>query len=195
MSQQPLLIVLNGASSSGKTSTARAIQQLLGSGCVITGLDDILERTQPFGPESHNALDAIARSARILWFQATDGRLKLFKQLHHEVIALAQTGHDVVVEIAYMDRRALLDAAVQFAPLDGLLVGMKPPLEISEAWETARTDRPRGQARKHYDLVHAHNNYDLLIDSSKMSPQECASAIIEYLQQSKPHSFRQLLEQ
>ncbi len=54
-----------------------------------------------------------------------------------------------------MDSRALRDAAECFAPLDGLFVGLKPPLAVSEKWEAGRGDRPIGQARKHYDLIHA----------------------------------------
>jgi chloramphenicol 3-O phosphotransferase len=173
-----MLIVLNGASSAGKTSTAQALLELLGTQCAITGLDDILERTQPFGPEGGGALGAIRRSIQITWFQFTDGRLRLFKQLHREVAALAQAGRDVIVETALMDPRALRDAAECFSPLGGLFVGMKPPLVVSEQWEAARADRPRGQARKHYDLIHGHGVYDLVLDPSTMTSRECAVVIM-----------------
>jgi chloramphenicol 3-O-phosphotransferase len=44
--KRDMLIVLNGASSAGKTSVAQALLDLLGTQCVYTGLDDILERAQ-----------------------------------------------------------------------------------------------------------------------------------------------------
>jgi chloramphenicol 3-O phosphotransferase len=183
------MIVLNGASSAGKTWTAQALAPLLHPGCICTGLDDILDRVQPFGAEATNT---ILRSLRILWFQATDGRLRLFKQLHREVVQHAQNGHDVIVETALMDTRALQDAAVCFAPLKSWFIGLKPPLEVSEAWERERDDRPIGQARRHYDLIHAHNTYDLLLDTSTMTPQACAAAILQRISAAPPDAFRRL---
>jgi chloramphenicol 3-O phosphotransferase len=188
-----MLIVLNGASSAGKTCAAQALLDLLGPVCVVTGLDRILERVQPFGPEPAGQLSQLRRSIRIIWFQLTDGRLRLFEQLHREVVALVQAGRQVIVETALMDSRALRDAAACFAPLDGLFVGMKPPLAISEQWESARGDRPRGQARKHYDLIHAHGIYDLVLDSSQLTPRECATAILRRWESAPPDAFRRLL--
>jgi chloramphenicol 3-O phosphotransferase len=185
-----VLIVLNGASSAGKTTIARALLSLLGPGCVVTGLDDILARVQPFGPKDGNVF---LRGIRIACFGFTDGRLRLFKQLHREVAAQSMAGHDVIVETALMDPRALRDAAECFAPLEGWFVGIKPPLDISAQWEAARGDRPRGQARRHYELIHAHNTYDLVLDPSTRMPQQCAAAIVHRLAGSPPDAFRRLL--
>lgn len=188
------LVVLNGASSAGKTTVAEALRPLFGSSCVLTGFDEILDRTLPFGPESRSGLDRLRRSARIAAFQLTNGRMRLFLALHREVSALVREGHDVVVDTALMERGILLDAARCFAPLDGLFVGMKPPLAVSQRWEAARTDRPRGQARRHYDAIHAHGTYDLLLDPSTMLPQECAQAIMQRLEAGPPpKAFRQVL--
>src|SRR5262245_7053231 len=92
-----------------------------------------------------------------------------------------------------MDERALRDAAACFAPLGGWLVGMRPPLEVSEQWEARRGDRPVGQARNHYALIHAHGVYDLLLDPSQLSPDECAAAILARLESGPPEAFRILL--
>jgi chloramphenicol 3-O phosphotransferase len=195
MAQQGgILIVLNGASSSGKTSTAQALGAILGTQCVHTGFDDILDRVQPFGPENAGRIGQLLRSMRISWFRLTDGRLRLFKRLHQEVVALVQAGHTVIMDTALMDRRALQDAAARFAPLGGFLIGMKPPLAVSEQWEAARADRPPGQARQHYDLIHAHDIYDLLLDPSKMPPHECARAILQHIQAVPPSAFCRLLD-
>jgi hypothetical protein len=91
----PVIIILNGASSSGRTLTAQALLKVLGVNCVLTGFDDILEREKPFGPEDKKGRSNFQRLRRILWFQFTDGRLQLFKKLHREVIAHYQAGHDV----------------------------------------------------------------------------------------------------
>ena len=188
------LIVLNGASSAGKTTVAEALLPLLGPTCLLTGFDDILAREQPFGPEPRTPLDALRRKARIAAFQLTAGRVRLFATLHREVAAQVRDGRDVVVDTALMEPRALRDAAESFAPLDGLFVGVKPPLAVSERWEAARGDRPIGQARRHYDLIHAHGTYDLLLDTSALTPQECAQAIRRRLDAgTRPTAFRALL--
>jgi len=191
LTRPPALIILNGASSSGKTLTAQALAQRLGPECVVTGLDDILERAQPFGPDSRGGL---RRQLKIAWFQITDGRLRLFKTLHREVVTLHQSGRAVVMETALMDERALLDAAVCFAAHGGLFVALKPPLAVSEQWEAQRGDRPLGQARQHYALIHAHGIYDLVLDPSQRTPAECAEAIFQRWDSAPPEAFRKLIE-
>lgn len=189
------LVVLNGASSAGKTTIATALSPLLDPACVITGLDDILDRMQPFGHEPHTPLDRLRRTIRVAAFQRADGRLRLFQTLHREVAERVLIGQAVIVDTSLMDGRALRDAAEWFAPLGGLFVGVKPPLVVSERWEAARGDRPRGQARKHYELIHAHGTYDLLLDPSIMTPGDCANAIMERLTTGpEPTAFRTLLE-
>jgi chloramphenicol 3-O phosphotransferase len=194
LSRSPVIIVLNGASSSGKTVTGQAVVKLLGSNCILTGLDDILERVQPFGAEAGGSWSTLQRWLRIMWFQLTDGRLQLFKKLHREVVAHYQAGHDVVVETSLMDRRALQDAAICFSSANAMFVGMKPPLEVSEAWEAKRNDRPIGQARKHYGLIHAHGIYDVVLDPSQMSPEECAATILNRSSEFRPNAFQRILE-
>ncbi len=188
------LVMLNGASSSGKTTTAEALLPLLGPACVHTGFDHMLERARPFGPEPETRVAGLRRSMRIVAFHLTDGRVRLAMTLHREAATLARAGHDVVVDTVLMDRRALRDAAACFAPLNGLFVGMKPPLDVSERWEAERGDRPRGHARRHYVQVHAHDAYDLVLDPSALTPRQCALAIAQRLEGGPPPSaFRRLL--
>jgi chloramphenicol 3-O phosphotransferase len=189
-----LLIVLNGASSSGKTTIAHALLQVLEEPQIYTGLDDILERVQPFGSEHGGMFHRLARPWRTLWFQLTDGRLKLFQQLHREVVAHYRMGKNIIVDTALMDRRALLDAAECFAPLGGFLIGIKPPLEVSERWEAARGDRNPGHAREHYDLIHAHGIYDLALDPSQMTPEECARVILNRVNGPAPDAFQRIIK-
>jgi chloramphenicol 3-O phosphotransferase len=188
-----MLIILNGASSSGKTTIAVALQPLLGEQCIITGFDDVLDRVQPLGRENGNFIQKLACPFRVVLFQLTDGRLKLFKRLHREVVTHYKAGRHVIVDTALMDHRALLDAAECFAPLCGFFIGVKPPLEVSEQWEAARGDRRVGHARAHYDLIHGHGIYDLVLDPSGMTPQECVQAIVRRVQESPPDGFQRIM--
>jgi chloramphenicol 3-O phosphotransferase len=189
----PLLIVLNGTSSAGKTLITQALLPMMPAPAICTGLDDILEREKPFGVEGGDAFHKLQRNLRVIWFGMTDGRLQLFKKLHRQAASRFQNQHSVIIETSLMDQRALLDAARCFAPLSGWFVGVKPPLEISEQWERSRGDRPPGHARRHYDVVHAHNTYDLLIDPSTMTAHECAATLLRKIEGKTPHAFKQLI--
>jgi chloramphenicol 3-O phosphotransferase len=61
-------------------------------------------------------------------------------------------------------------------------VGVFAPLEIIEEREKLRNTSPCGHARSHYDTVHHNMKYDLEIDTSKQSAEECADQIIKMLE-------------
>ena len=190
--RETLLIVLNGASSAGKTTIAHALLAQVGDSIVFTSFDQLLAKIRPFGADRRGIIGRVERTLRITRFQMTDGRLHLFYRLHREVADLVRTGTPVILETSLMDPRALYDAALCFAPLNGLFVGVKPPLAVSEQWEAARGDRPIGQARKHYHLIHAHETYDLILDPSSMTPAQCAAAILHRWNSTPAAAFENL---
>lgn len=191
--KRPALIILNGASSAGKTLTARALAEVFGTNCVVTGFDTYFDEVQPLNLKDKGWQAALRHSFGLSRFQLTDGRAHMADALHKEAVTRHQSGHDVVVETALQDRRALLAAARCFAPYNGLFVALKPPLEISEQWEAARVDRPRGHARRHYAQIHAHDFYDLMLDPSTLTPMACADAILKRLGSPPFDAFSRLL--
>jgi chloramphenicol 3-O phosphotransferase len=80
--------------------------------------------------------------------------------------------------------------------LEGLtayFVGVRLPLSVLEERERARATSPVGHARSHYQTVHAHGVYDLEIDSSRASPDQCATAIMAYVRaHPQPTAFEKL---
>jgi len=52
------------------------------------------------------------------------------------------------------------------------------PLSVLEQREKSRKDRTLGQARAQFELVHAHGMYDVEVDTSLLSPTQCAQKII-----------------
>jgi chloramphenicol 3-O phosphotransferase len=72
-------------------------------------------------------------------------------------------------------------------------VGVKCPLEVLEAREKSRRNRTLGQARAQYPIVHAHTIYDLEVDTSLLSAEECAQSIKDRVgSNSPPTAFRRL---
>jgi chloramphenicol 3-O phosphotransferase len=74
-----------------------------------------------------------------------------------------------------------------------LFVGLRLPRELAERRERERGDRGPGGAAAFYDLVHAHAVYDLELDTSVLSPEECALQIKNALgNPSRMQAFRRL---
>lgn len=70
-------------------------------------------------------------------------------------------------------------AAAQTA--DILLVGVRCPLEVVEERERTRQDRRNGLARSQFDVIHESKTYDLELDTSVLSPDDCARFIVDRL--------------
>jgi chloramphenicol 3-O phosphotransferase len=179
--KRPTLIILNGASSSGKTFAARALADVFGSNCVVTGFDTFFDEIQPYNRKEKGVTAAFRRAFGHSRFQLTDGRAHMEAALYKEALATHQSGRDVIVETTLLDTRALVAAARCFAPPNGLFVTLKPPMAIAQQWEARRDDRPLGQTRRQYERVYMHDFCDLLLDPSTLTPMACADAILARL--------------
>jgi chloramphenicol 3-O phosphotransferase len=166
------IIFLNGTSSSGKGSIAKALQPLLDSPYVHMSIDSFLYMLRDgYGFDDIETL-----------FQKVSGD-SLISGFHHCIRALSLAGHheivDHVLEYPYRLEECvdlLMDHPVVF-------VGVRCPLDELERRERKRGDRQIGLARWQFDRVHAHEIYDLEVDTSVKNPEECAIQIKEYLQQ------------
>ena len=179
----PTAIILNGASSAGKSSIARELVPLLGKDTISTGFDDVLLR-------SRAAKKGLLQ--RFLRQRDPNERINVFRQLHAEVLHHLEQGKHVVVDTSIMESAAVEDLAKKLASHRAYFIGVKPPLSVSERWEKESGDRPIGQARKHYDLVHRYGEYDLVLDTSKMTPAEAAQLIVAHADEQLPAALAHL---
>lgn len=182
------IIVLNGTSSAGKSTLAKALQTLLPDPYLHVGIDtmvfalpkrylnpplwqEVFRYTWP--PDG--STDGLAIDAGPLGHQLISG-------LHHAVAALAQTGNNVIVDHVLIDPRWVQECAQVLGAMPTLFVGVYCPLEVVEQRERERQDRTLGQARAHIAKVHAHGVYDVTVDTSQATPAECAAQILAYVQ-------------
>ena len=180
MSQLVQVILLNGVSSVGKSSTAKALQRIADKPFLIVALDSFLdmlpERTlgDPDGIRFEVVVAADPREVAIHTGPTVERALS---GMRHAVAALAAQGNNLIVdEVLFQgpeeaEYRALL-AAHHFR-----MVGLLAPLEVIEDRERRRGDRDIGQARWQYDRVHAGRTYDLEIDTSLVTAEQAAQAI------------------
>jgi chloramphenicol 3-O phosphotransferase len=185
------IIILNGTSSSGKTSIVRALQDILEEPFLDAGIDKFIWML----PQRY--LD------RPLWDEvlglATEagavGR-RLMSGMHHSIAALSRAGNNVVAEHVLVERQWLEECTTLFSELPALFVGARCSLEVLERREAARKDRTLGQARAQFPLVHAHGVYDLEVDTSEASATECALQIKRRLEDARPpDAFNRLRQQ
>ncbi|MCW5251377.1 chloramphenicol phosphotransferase CPT family protein [Streptomyces sp. SHP 1-2] len=173
------IIFLNGTSSSGKSSIARELLEVLDDGVFF-----------------HLAVDGFnaMRSRRELGAEELDAALRRTRMgFHRSVAAMAGVGNGVVVDHVLSEPWRLLDCLAVLPPEDVLFVGVHCPLDELVRREAARGDRPAGLAARQYGLVHAHGEYDVECDTGAAGPRACALRIKEALAcPPRPSAFTRL---
>ena len=162
-----LVVVLNGTSSAGKTSVARAFQEIAPPVFLNFSIDNIL-LALPAG-----AIERIQRGDDI-----TDLRLpELVRAFYACARTLLDLGQNVVIDHAVTARyhAELLVAAVESH--DVVLVGLDAPPHVLEERERVRGDRRAGMAVQQLPRIHQWLEYDLLIDTSATDPRDAAAQI------------------
>jgi chloramphenicol 3-O phosphotransferase len=171
------VILLNGTSSSGKSSIAKEL---------LATLD---------GAWYHLAVDQFHRiRSRGEWTEETF--LPVFQRtvlgFHRAVAGMASAGNDVVVDHILGERWRLEDCLAVFDGLPVLFVGVRCSLAELERRERDRGNRTIGRAALQFPLVHQHGVYDLEVDSERHTPAECAAQIRDRLGEAEPTAFDQL---
>jgi chloramphenicol 3-O phosphotransferase len=195
------IIILNGTSSSGKSTLAKALQTLIEEPSLNAGIDpfifmlpkrylnpplwyDVYEYSWP----DNGTADGLVIKGGPL------GR-RLMMAMNHALAAMAHDGFTLVVDHVFIEREWLRDCIEALVGIDVLFVGVRCPLEVLEQRERERRDRTLGQARAQYDVVHAGMIYDVEVDTSISSPEECASMIMRHYTQGPPTAFSRLRDQ
>jgi chloramphenicol 3-O phosphotransferase len=175
------VVILHGTSSSGKTTVARAMQKLSDEPWVLLGIDvfwnAIDERWMEHGPHARDGF-LWEEGARIV--PGPTGQ-KLATGMRAAVSAFARAGNDVLVDDVFIDPRWLGGWDAELAGLEWLLVGVLAPLAVLEEREEARGNRIAGEARAQVDALHRGIEYELTVDTSRQSPEDCARAILAVL--------------
>ena len=196
------IILLNGTSSSGKTTIARALQEVMETPYLHTGIDQFLIERLPkrlivysdgIHPATAEGWLAVFRDEALSQVRIGPIGYQWITGMYRAIAALAEEGLNVIIDDVIYDRR-VLKAAVRTLPAQRVFfVGIRCPLEVAEGREQARGSRAKGGARTFYDLVHLHGIYDLEVDSVNYSPIECAIKIKSGLQaKPTPSAFSQL---
>ena len=182
------IILLNGASSSGKTSILKVLQETLDEPYLEAGLDKfiwMLPSRYFYRPLWDDVLG--------LAVQAGNLGARLASGMHHSLAALSNAGLNVLADHVLVEPAWVFECAELLADLPAYLIGIRCELAILEERERARRDRTLGQARAQFERVHAHGLYDFEVDTSAEEVESCAGQIVAYLKSGiEPLALRRL---
>ena len=180
------VVVLNGPSSSGKSTFCKVLQTLL-----------LETRGESWW---HVQMDAFAAMLPSIpppeWAQTDPADVGRFLSgWYGSIRALALAGNDVIAEAGFLEMAWLLEQIETLDGIEALYVGVFCPLEEVERREKKRGDRAIGYSRGQYDRVHLHGPYDVEVDTSVLGPQEVAEVIAAALAAPPaPPAFRRIWE-
>ena len=185
-----MVIFLNGASSSGKSSIAQVLQLLLPVPCLNAGVDHFFSML-PAGLLDAGQTRQAGAGGRLPWLGPEQGRVgvalaqadKWRADMRRTIAGMAGLGNHLIVDEIITRADWVADYQALLAGHDVLWVGVRCTLEIIEERERERARRGEsgraGQAREHFHQVHAHCRYDIEVDSARLSPYQCARLIAD----------------
>ena len=164
------VILLNGASSAGKSTLARNLQLLLKEAAMIFSMDDYLAMSRG---KHETALDAVRESG-----------LPFIESFHAAIAEAARKGALVIVDhVIGESRRWIQDLLNRLDGIPRILVRVECRQDVLLERERRRTDRTPApaHAQRQYADIHRHFPHDFSIDTSADSPRKCAMRLISLL--------------
>jgi chloramphenicol 3-O phosphotransferase len=174
------VIVLNGGSSSGKSSIAASLQAQLDGTWLALGVDDLIRAlshgpldmsaggTFEITPEGSVVVGEAFRAAELAWYEG--------------LAAVARAGTSLIVDEVFLDGAASQERLrAALGGLSVLWVGVRCDAAVAEARELQRTDRNIGMARDQAERVHRGVHYDLVVETDDVPPGESARSIVTWI--------------
>lgn len=168
------VIILNGGSSSGKTTIAKCLQNLLPTSWLRFSIDDLIDAMPDammeadsgikFGDDGSVSPGTEFRTLESAWM--------------HGIGEMVRRGARVIIDDVFISG---VDSCNRWkAALEGLQVlwgGVFCDPIVASARERERADRVEGMAVSQATSVHVGIHYDIKVDTTKTSPEECARII------------------
>lgn len=158
------IILLNGSSSAGKSTLAKALQALIEDkrkeSYEIVSIDDFLKM----------ATDEVIYE---------DDVYEISGHLCRKVMEVFSIGQGVIIDHVITSERIFEQLKEAVSPYRLWMVRVTCPLEIIQRREQERKDRCSGSAEASYTYLYPKEGYDLTVDTHFMTISECANRIFE----------------
>ena len=175
------VIIINGPSSSGKSTLALALQRQF----------DI--------PFLRFSFDVFLENHVLPWDQINGGafswssiRPAVFNGIHRCIPALATAGNNLIFD-HIIETEIWMEELVQLLKgLDVFFVGLHCSLEELERREIQRGDRRIGEARADLETVHTFGPYDLELNSENSIEENTKVLIAAWKKRQHPSAFEKM---
>jgi chloramphenicol 3-O phosphotransferase len=172
------IILLNGASSSGKSTLARELQNALPEPFWHYSIDHLRDA---------NVLPMVRiKSGEFPWIAQ---RPAFFDGFHRSVAAFAAAGNHQIVEHIVETQAWMARLVALLGSFDVFFVGIHCPLEELERRETARGDRRVGEARADLRIIHSFGAYDLELDGTQPVAANVSRLMTAWHERGRPNAF------
>lgn len=198
------IVILNGTPRAGKSSIARAVVAEVPGRWVNLGVDAM---NAALPKEMLPGIGLRPGGERPDLEPAVVG---LYAEFYDEIAKRAATGDDIVVDVGHHDWYSrplgiLQSSAQQLSGLPVLFVGVRCPIEMIMARRNANPQHAFGvyvagdgvpePVRRWQEAVHQPGIYDLEVDTSVMTPEQCAEAIAAALAlPPRPSAFERIAQ-
>ncbi len=166
------IILISGTSSSGKSTLAKGLQKSLPDPFLHVQLDSYIEM--------------LPRTDDWEMFQ------RMVRGLNRSVAVMAEEGNNLIVDHVLIDNAWLEQLLELLRERYVLFVGLHCPLEELERRESERDARRQGFARQQFENIHAGKIYDLKLDTSVLSAEECTRRVLEFYNRNEPRAFEKM---
>lgn len=181
MKERAKIIFIHGASSSGKTTLARAVQAQI---------------TEPFW---HVSIDHIRDSGMLPMgrfrqgdFEWPEYRDSFFEGFHRSLVAYASAGNNLLLEHILEEPQWTSNLALLLEPFDVFFVGLHCDLDDLVKRETLRGDRRIGSAADDFRRVHQGQRYDLELPAGQTTADYSARLLSAWAARRSPSVFAEL---
>jgi chloramphenicol 3-O phosphotransferase len=181
------IIFLNGASSAGKTSLGKALQDVLNEPYLLLGLDTFFHAVParwaggPPGPYRHLGFHYVDLPPEdghpVLGIGYGPVGWRILVGFHQATAALVRSGNPVVIDEMLLDESVRDHWFEVLRPLGAFFVGVSCDLDELERRERERGNRP-GLARWSTQRVHTGVQYDMTVETTSKTPMSCAEEIV-----------------
>lgn len=178
MGEPAKIIILHGASSSGKSTLARSLQARIERPFWHISIDHLRD--------SGVLPSARIRSGEFDWKQM---RAPFFEGFHRSLAAYASAGNNLIVEHIFDTAGWVEQLAELLAPYDVFFVGVHLPLDELVRRELARGDRRVGDAERDFHTIHVGMAYDHEVQSERPLEENVERLLAAWRQRGRSRLF------
>ena len=172
------VVLLNGASSSGKSTIARQL------------LMDFETPWFHMGVDMFGAMRAERRTHELTPAGIREVLHRTRAGFHRAVAGMAEAGNNIVMDHVLSEPWRLGDLLAVMVDIDVVFVGVHCSAADLNAREALRGDRTVGIADGQVANVHTHGLYDIEVNTSVATVEDCSAHIRAYLDGHPPPSER-----